>query len=45
MNNRETTDQLAAWRGQIAELRRKISEALAAAEPEPVQDYEFATSS
>jgi predicted dithiol-disulfide oxidoreductase (DUF899 family) len=45
MNNVEAADQLVAWREQIAELRRKIREALAAAEPEPVQDYEFDTSS
>ncbi len=45
MNYHQTADQVAAWREQIAELRRKMREALAATEPEPVQDYEFATTS
>jgi predicted dithiol-disulfide oxidoreductase (DUF899 family) len=45
MNYRETADQIAAWREQITELRCKMRKALAAAEPEPVQDYEFATTS
>ena len=43
MNYRDTAAKLAAYREQIAELRRKMREAQAAVEPEPVQDYEFAT--
>jgi predicted dithiol-disulfide oxidoreductase (DUF899 family) len=44
MNYRETSERLAAYRQQIADLRRKIREVRAAAEPEEVRDYEFATS-
>jgi predicted dithiol-disulfide oxidoreductase (DUF899 family) len=40
---RDTTAKLAAYRGQIAELRQKMREAQASIEPEPVRDYEFAT--
>jgi predicted dithiol-disulfide oxidoreductase (DUF899 family) len=43
MTYRETSSRLAAWREQIAELRQKMREAQAAVEPEPVQDYKFAT--
>jgi predicted dithiol-disulfide oxidoreductase (DUF899 family) len=43
MSYRETNRQLAAYREQIAELRRKMREAQAAIEPEPVADYMFAT--
>lgn len=43
MNYRDTAGKLAAYRDQIAELRRKMREAQASVEPEPVQDYEFAT--
>ena len=43
MNYRDTAAKLAAWRGEIAELRRKMREAQASVEPEPVRDYEFAT--
>ena len=43
MTYRETAEKLAAWRTQIAELRQKVREAQASVEPEPVQDYEFAT--
>jgi predicted dithiol-disulfide oxidoreductase (DUF899 family) len=43
MNYRETSERLAAYREQIADLRRKMREVRAAAEPEEVRDYEFAT--
>jgi predicted dithiol-disulfide oxidoreductase (DUF899 family) len=43
MDHRDTANQIAAWREQIAELRRKMRDALATTEPEPVPDYEFAT--
>ncbi len=43
MNYRDTTAKLAEWREQIADLRRRMREAQAAAEPEPVQDYELHT--
>ncbi len=43
MNDRETSAKLAQYRSQIAELRAKIRETQAAAEPEEVRDYEFAT--
>jgi len=43
MNYHDTSTQLAAWREEIAALRRKMREAQTAAEPEPVRDYEFAT--
>ena len=41
MTYRDTVEKLAAWRGQIAELRQKMRDAQAAVEPEPVHDYEF----
>ena len=44
MSYRDTAENLAALRGQIAELRRKMRDAQASVEPEPVQDYQFATS-
>ena len=44
MNYRDTAEKLAALRGQIAELRQRMRDAQASAEPEPVQDYEFTTS-
>jgi predicted dithiol-disulfide oxidoreductase (DUF899 family) len=43
MNFRETSERLAAYRRQIADLRSKMREVRAAAEPEEVRDYEFAT--
>jgi len=43
MNYRDTAEKLAAWRGEIAELRRKMREVQASAEPEPVQDYELSS--
>jgi len=42
---RDSTNQLAAYREQITELRRKMREVQAAIEPEVVQDYVFATPS
>jgi hypothetical protein len=39
MNYRDTAGKLATYRDQIAELRRKMREAQASVEPEPVQDY------
>lgn len=43
MSYRDSGAALAAYRGQIAELRRKMREIQAAVEPEPVADYSFAT--
>jgi predicted dithiol-disulfide oxidoreductase (DUF899 family) len=43
MNYHDTSAKLAAWRGEIADLRRRMREAQASVEPEPVRDYEFAT--
>lgn len=43
MNYRDTAARLAAYRDEIAELRRKMRDAQASVEPEPVRDYEFAT--
>lgn len=43
MQYRDSTQQLATYRHQIAELRRKMRDVQAAAEPEPVADYVFAT--
>ena len=43
MTYRDTAEKLAAWRGQIAELRQKMRDAQASVEPEPVHDYEFAS--
>jgi predicted dithiol-disulfide oxidoreductase (DUF899 family) len=42
MSYRETTQQLAEYRRQIAELREKMRSAQASIEPEEVRDYEFA---
>jgi len=44
MSYKDTSELLAAYRRQIADLRQKMREAQAAAEPEEVRDYEFATS-
>lgn len=44
MSYRETSETLATYRRQIAELRKKMREVQAAGEPEEVRDYEFATS-
>ena len=43
MTYHDTAEKLAAWRGQIAELRQKMREAQASIAPEPVHDYELAT--
>ncbi len=43
MNYHDTTAKIAAYRGEIADLRRKMREAQASVEPEPVRDYEFAS--
>jgi len=43
MPYRDTAAKLVAWREQITEIRRQMREAQAAVEPEPVHDYEFAT--
>ncbi len=43
MNYRDTSAKLAASREQIAQLRQEIRQAQAAAQPEVVHDYEFAT--
>jgi predicted dithiol-disulfide oxidoreductase (DUF899 family) len=43
MTYRDTAEQLASWREQIAELRKKMREAQASVEPESVREYEFAT--
>jgi predicted dithiol-disulfide oxidoreductase (DUF899 family) len=43
MSYRESTAALAAYRGQIAELRKKMREIQAAIEPEAVAGYTFAT--
>jgi predicted dithiol-disulfide oxidoreductase (DUF899 family) len=43
MSYRDTTAKLAALRGQIAELRKEMRAAQAAVEPEPVENYSFAT--
>lgn len=43
MNYREASARLAEYQGQIAALREKMREARAAAEPEAVADYAFAT--
>jgi predicted dithiol-disulfide oxidoreductase (DUF899 family) len=44
MNYTETSEKLEAYREQIADLRRKMRETQATAEPEEVTDYVFATS-
>jgi len=41
MNYRESSARLAEYRHQIAELRNKMNDARAAAEPEQVADYVF----
>jgi predicted dithiol-disulfide oxidoreductase (DUF899 family) len=43
MSYQDSAAALAAYRGQIAELRRKMREVQAAAEPEVAADYAFAT--
>jgi predicted dithiol-disulfide oxidoreductase (DUF899 family) len=43
MDYRENAVALAAYRSQIADIRRKMRELQAAVEPEPVADYVFAT--
>lgn len=43
MSYRDDTATLAAYRGQIAALRAKMRNVQASIEPEPVQDYGFAT--
>lgn len=43
MSYAKTAAEIAAYRRQIAALRQKMREAQAQAEPEPVDDYEFAT--
>src|SRR5580692_4242797 len=43
MRRNEIAAQVTAYRRQIADLRTKIREAEAAAEPEEAQDYAFAT--
>ncbi len=43
MSYRDSAAMLAAYRGQIADLRRKMREVQASIEPEPVDDYVFAT--
>lgn len=43
MTYRDDSTALAGYRGQIAELREKMRAVQATIEPEPVQDYGFAT--
>ena len=43
MNYHDTAAKLAAYRGEIAELRSKMRAAQASVEPVTVRDYEFAT--
>jgi predicted dithiol-disulfide oxidoreductase (DUF899 family) len=43
MSYRDDAATLAAYRGQIAELRAKMREVQASIEPEAVADYEFST--
>jgi predicted dithiol-disulfide oxidoreductase (DUF899 family) len=43
MRYQETTERLALYRKQIADLRQKMREEQAAIEPQEVQDYQFAT--
>jgi predicted dithiol-disulfide oxidoreductase (DUF899 family) len=43
MGYKETAAELAAYRGQIAGLRKKMRDVQAAVEPEEVGDYVFAT--
>jgi predicted dithiol-disulfide oxidoreductase (DUF899 family) len=44
MSYRETSDRLAEYRRQIADLRVKMREAQASVDPEPIREYEFSTS-
>jgi predicted dithiol-disulfide oxidoreductase (DUF899 family) len=43
MRYRETSQQLARYRQEITELRKKMREVQQAVEPEPAADYEFAS--
>src|SRR5882724_11094299 len=43
MSYKSTAKKLETYRGQIAGLREKMRTLQAAVEPEPVEDYEFAT--
>jgi predicted dithiol-disulfide oxidoreductase (DUF899 family) len=43
MQYRETSEKLAQYRGQIAELRKRMRELQSSVEPQAVKDYEFAT--
>ena len=43
MDYKDASKQVTEYRRQIAELRKKMREARAAAEPEEVRNYEFAT--
>jgi predicted dithiol-disulfide oxidoreductase (DUF899 family) len=43
MNYQDTAAKLTEYRGEIAELRRKMREAQASVEPEAVRDYELAS--
>jgi predicted dithiol-disulfide oxidoreductase (DUF899 family) len=43
MGYKEAAEKLAAYRRQIADLRKKMRETQAAVEPEEVRDYAFAT--
>jgi predicted dithiol-disulfide oxidoreductase (DUF899 family) len=43
MTYKATAEKLAAYRKEITALRKKMREVQSAVEPEPVQDYEFAT--
>ncbi len=43
MSYRDTTKRLAEMRGQIASLRNEMRKTQAAVEPEPVENYAFAT--
>jgi predicted dithiol-disulfide oxidoreductase (DUF899 family) len=45
MTYKATAEKLAAYRKEITALRKKMREAQAAVEPEPVKDYELATTS
>ena len=41
MNYQDTAAKVAAYRGEIADIRRRMRAAQASVEPEPVRDYEF----
>jgi hypothetical protein len=43
MGYKETAEKLAAYRRQIADLRKKMRATQASVEPEEVADYTFAT--